>query len=332
MKSIYAGILVAALVAQPVLAAATPEQKCQASKNKAAGKYVACRHSAEAKLATTGDTVKYDATIAKCESKFTAAWQKAIDKATAASVTCPDSPLTVGNFQTVIDEHADNIATALNGGGLVSCATLPAEAFKTGQTLCYNSSGTVIPCAGTGQDGESLKGVSRSYTDNGNGTITDNKTGLIWEKLDNNNANGIHDYDVRTFTWDNAFKRVQVLNGNVAGCVALNNPDACCTGAGTGSCSPFAGQTDWRLPNQFELISLTDLGRVSPAIDPLFSAPCTAGCTAASCSCTVSLNYWSATTSQISPAAAWSVGLGDGTPFWFGKSTNFYVRAVRSGS
>ncbi|MBV5349935.1 hypothetical protein JZU71_01895, partial [bacterium] len=51
----------------------------------------------------------------------------------------------------------------------------------TGQTKCYNYSGTEIPCAGTGQDGAySINPMS--FTDNANGTITDNNTGLLWQK------------------------------------------------------------------------------------------------------------------------------------------------------
>ena len=56
---------------------------------------------------------------------------------------------------------------------------------KTGQTLCYDSLGAVVPCAGTGQDGEIKAGVawpSPRFTDNSNGTVTDNLTGLIWLK------------------------------------------------------------------------------------------------------------------------------------------------------
>ena len=37
----------------------------------------------------------------------------------------------------------------------------------TGQTTCYDASGTVISCAGTGQDGDIQAGVSVSYVDNG---------------------------------------------------------------------------------------------------------------------------------------------------------------------
>src|SRR5215510_10778276 len=55
----------------------------------------------------------------------------------------------------------------------------------TGQTTCWDSSGTLIPCAGTGQDGDTRAGAPLAYTDNGDGTITDDDTGLMWEKQGN---------------------------------------------------------------------------------------------------------------------------------------------------
>lgn len=65
------------------------------------------------------------------------------------------------------------------------CAEAQAIALpKTGQTTCYDSAG-VIPCTGTGQDGDIRAGVawpSPRFTDNGNGTITDHLTGLTWLK------------------------------------------------------------------------------------------------------------------------------------------------------
>ena len=64
----------------------------------------------------------------------------------------------------------------------------PANLPETGQTTCYNTVGTVIPCAGTGQDGEHRAGVAwpaPRFTV-GTGTIvdcvTDNLTGLMWVK------------------------------------------------------------------------------------------------------------------------------------------------------
>src|SRR5512140_671128 len=111
MKRIHLLSLIATmlLVASAPAAAVTPQQKCQSTKNKAAGKYAACRQSAEAKLVLTADNPKYLAAIGKCEVKFASSWQKAITVATAAAVTCPDSPLTGPQFKTVIDEHSDNV-------------------------------------------------------------------------------------------------------------------------------------------------------------------------------------------------------------------------------
>jgi hypothetical protein len=237
------------------------------------------------------------------------------------TATANDSNLTAANIS--------NGVTILGVTGTV----LPAQPLRTGQAQCDQGSGTLGACPGSpaGQDGYLLKGATRSYTVNANGTVTDNKTGLIWEKLDDNNANGIHDYSA-TFTWYNAFKKIQVLNGNVAGCIAANNPDACCTGAGTGSCTAFAGQTDWRLPDQFELHSLTDLGRYNPSIDPVFDTSCAGGCTAATCSCTQSSYYWSSTTWQGGSSEGWAVYFYGGSVGSYGKSNGGYVRAVRGGS
>ena len=115
MRKTITTVAIAAMVltATAALAGPTPEQKCQAAKNSAAGKYAACLQSAEKSLALTGDATKYAASIAKCETNFANAWQKAIDSATSAGATCPDAPLAAGDYKPVIDAHSGNIATAL---------------------------------------------------------------------------------------------------------------------------------------------------------------------------------------------------------------------------
>jgi len=70
-----------------------------------------------------------------------------------------------------------------------------------------------------------------SFTDNGDGTITDDVTRLMWQKatpLDN-------------FEWAAASRR----------CAEL----------------VLAGYSDWRLPSLIELISIADLDRSDPSID-----------------------------------------------------------------
>jgi uncharacterized protein DUF1566 len=155
-------------------------------------------------------------------------------------------------------------------GGLPQCqAQLSAcqagvQAFPaTGQTTCWNSAGAVISCAGTGQDGDIQAGATLSYTDNGDGTITDNNTKLVWEKQ--SVAEGsIHDMD-NVYTWADAFAV------HVAGLNAAN----------------FAGHNDWRLPNVKELLSIVDYQNRSPAVASAFhNASCIGGASVLTASCT----------------------------------------------
>ena len=56
---------------------------------------------------------------------------------------------------------------------------------QTGQTACHDRSGTVVACAGTGQDGESQAGVawpSPRFVGNADGTVSDRLTGLAWSR------------------------------------------------------------------------------------------------------------------------------------------------------
>lgn len=79
-----------------------------------------------------------------------------------------------------------------------------------------------------------------NFVDNGDGTITDNATGLMWQQADDGN----------TRDWENSLSYCENLT--------------------------LAGHSDWRLPNAKELQSIIEYTRCpdatnSPAIDPLFS-------------------------------------------------------------
>ena len=103
---------------------------------------------------------------------------------------------------------------------------------KTGQTAYY----------GTNDDGTLEKGVAwptPRFTDNGNGTVTDKLTGLVW--LKDANCMGFK-------TWDDAL--------------------AAANGLADGQCGLADGSKplDWRLPNVRELASLIDYGNQNPAL------------------------------------------------------------------
>ncbi|MFM8412063.1 MAG: DUF1566 domain-containing protein [Alphaproteobacteria bacterium] len=194
-----------------------------------------------------------------------------------------------------------------DGGDRVREGT-PFSLLRTGQTTSY----------GAGSDGAIEAGAAQSFTDNGNGTVTDNRTGLVWAKKSDDGS--IHDKD-NTYTWGQTVSPYSMNGTMVTTYLATLN-------AGSG----FAGYTDWRIPNLEELESIRNLETFSPATFSAFNTGCTAGCTVTSCSCTVSGYYWSSSTSRSSPAYAWDVGFSLGYGLLDLKTTNLYVRAVRGGS
>ena len=203
----------------------------------------------------------------------------------------------------------------------------------TGQTTCYDSSGNspmTINCPGTGQDGDIQAGATLRYTDNGDGTIKDKNTGLVWEKQ---SADGsIHDQGNFLHTWDEAFTvHIADLNNRCA-----NDEDLVCTTkadcAGVGGKCGFAGKRDWRVPNVKELQSIIDYEHSNPAVSAAFNTDCVFGVTTVlTGSCTNSFPYWSSTSSADFPRGAWLVVFSGGHVGANVKSEAFLVRAVRGG-
>ena len=124
----------------------------------------------------------------------------------------------------------------------------------TGQTLSYAAN----------DDGAYQKGHTTDrpipgarFTDNGDGTVTDNATGLMWEKVPSA-AN-------KTFA------------------EALLYAEAQTTG----------GHTDWRLPNINELLSILDYSRISPVLDTAFFTKATSGyCVSSTTNAVTTTKYW----------------------------------------
>lgn len=111
----------------------------------------------------------------------------------------------------------------------------------TGQTTCYDGSGQ-IPCpteseAFYGQDAQ-YAGNQPSYTGNGDGTITDNITGLIWQSSPDTDGDGDIDADDK-LSYTEALAGAEVFH--------------------------LAGYDDWRLPTIKELYSLIDFSGLDPS-------------------------------------------------------------------
>jgi hypothetical protein len=165
----------------------------------------------------------------------------------------------------------------------------------TGQTECWDEPGDPIDCAGTGQDGEYQTGVAVGprFTDNGDGTVTDNLTRLIW--LKNADCFGLR-------TWTEALSDANSLQD--------------------GSCGLTDGSVagNWRLPNIRELHTLFDYGQYDPALP---SAHSFSG---------VQLErYWSSSTRAKDPFNAWCAFPSNGSVGYGPKQFTSRLWPVRGG-
>jgi hypothetical protein len=144
----------------------------------------------------------------------------------------PDKPAPGGPEQ---GEVSDASSSEEGGSGL----TYPV--VDTGQDTCYDDS-QAIPCpaegeAFYGQDAQ-FPGNASSYTNNHNGTITDNVTGLMWSQSPDLNGDGAIDVGDK-LTYAEALAGAETFT--------------------------LGGYDDWRLPTIKELYSLIDFRGVDPS-------------------------------------------------------------------
>ena len=182
----------------------------------------------------------------------------------------------------------------------------PARVGETGQVTCYDEGGAVIQCAGTGQDGDKRGGVAwpnPRFVVNGDGTVTDMLTGLVW--LRNGNCFGRR-------TWVNALADA---NGLASGACGLTD-------------GSVAG--DWRLPSVNELQSLV-IVRVGTFRPCRTLRERRSGAKATRSPGSSRTHYWSSSSSAHYPQLAWFVNLNHGYMDAGSKTDTHYVWPVRAG-
>jgi len=149
------------------------------------------------------------------------------------------------------------------------------------QQVCNNSIAASTPSA--------------DFTDNGHGTVTHKRTGLMWQRC----ALG------QTWTGAACTGNPSVLSWSGALQAAVEARDG--------------GFSDWRLPNIKELLSIVEEKCVSPAINTSIFPD------------GVASNFWSASANAYPSDRAWSVYFGYGYADSYRKGNAFQVRLVRAG-
>lgn len=136
---------------------------------------------------------------------------------------------------------------------------------------------------------------SADFSDNGDGTVTHHKTGLIWQRCslgqswDGTDCTG----EATIYTWERALAAAEQ--------------------------NTLAGFRDWRLPNKNELASIVEYRCYQPAINsqPFPNTP--------------SGWYWSSSPYAYNSLVVWGVYFDNGHVYYSNKGNDGHVRLVRSG-
>ncbi|MFI5365782.1 MAG: DUF1566 domain-containing protein [Candidatus Binatia bacterium] len=313
-----------------------------------------------------GSTGKTHAKYVACTSGVVGAQVKAGNlrtqcKATVKkyySVSICGMPASKGDVPCIKTSAAGKVTCAIKSS--TKCSGTPCASFSTCIAAADTNGDGII---GIGDSGACASSVAPPrFVDNGDGTISDTQTGLMWEKKDQ--SGGLDDVN-NTYLWagycsddndpcqpDNAAVATcaaAATGSGLAGCSLCGGPVTCDT-LGTTTIwhwlnqlngSSFAGHSDWRIPTvgqdggtaQLETILDPSVAGCSnnsaPCVPAAFSTGCTPGCSVTGCSCTASSSYWSATTSAADSLSAWGVDFFFGNVNIAGKGSSLAVRAVR---
>ena len=251
--------------------------------------------------------------------------------ARAADVTVQPAP---GSGFVVTDNTGGSQRLKVLETGEVFVGGLVGSPPIENQALCFDATtGQVGACPGA-PGGAGL-------VDNGDGTVTDNTTGLMWEKKtgtvgaavdcstttcsDPHDVNNVYQWCQDTtpndFACDHAgpFSNNPPDGGAFFDFLARVNGTLCAAS----NCPSLGGHSDWRVPTLSELQTIVDLGAPgcgggSPCINSAFGQ-------------TVPSGYWSSATTAGIPVNAWLVFFNNGGSGSSNKPGIAYVRAVRGG-
>ncbi len=195
----------------------------------------------------------------------------------------------------LVDEDTVDVDIAPDADTVVS------GVLCTGQTKCYdNTAEMTCPTAGNDFYGQDSQYASlgcctpRDYTVSGttpNDIVTDNVTGLIWQRTLPATYDGCTGESGTKCTWQEAIDYCDGLT--------------------------YAGYTDWRLPSRKELATLPEYGRDDPAIDTTIFPG------------TQSDWHWASSSSAGSTGSAWFVHFSLAVEVFQDKASTYYARCVR---
>jgi hypothetical protein len=220
-----------------------------------------------------------------------------------------DTDLVTGNIRAGVDIFGvtgkTSVVETSSGNATAGDIAAGKKAWVNGVEITGtgSGSGSAAPVAWTGQgtsygdrdDGELMKGVTwpnPRFTNNGDGTVTDNLTGLVW--LQRANVSGQR-------SWSQAL-------------LYCNNLDS----GDYAWLSDGSVPGDWRLPNVRELQSLIDYSETNPALPDAHPFDNV-----------ILSEYWSSSIYAPNTVNAWRVGLGDGIVYRNLATYTFYAWPVR---
>ncbi len=162
----------------------------------------------------------------------------ASESCTYSELDCDDSDADVNPAATEIcDNSVDDDCDGLIDENDPACGGTGLLPY-TGQTACYDDNGNEISCPESGQafygQDAQYTGNEFNYTDNGDGSVTDNVTGLTWQQTPQNMG----------LSWQDAYDYCESLG--------------------------LAGHGDWRMPTLKELFSISDFSLGWPYLDTTY--------------------------------------------------------------